>query len=143
MHEFSGLEFDWLACDADGFVGMFASAGFGAVPEESVAIPDAVDAALDRFKALPAKGDATSIGGTTTPDDWMAAARRGLFAFDWAHNRDRYEIEARPSRALHIDAIPDDATRDLVKRVQIPVRFSQLRWVVWDEAGNVSSGAED
>jgi hypothetical protein len=46
VHDFSNLEFDWLACDADGFVALFSSAGFGPVPEESVAMADALDAAM-------------------------------------------------------------------------------------------------
>jgi hypothetical protein len=138
IHEFSNLEFDWLARDADGFVAMFSSAGFGAVPEESVAAAEALDAALDRIKALPVTGEASSISGRTTPDDWIATARRGLFAFDWAHVR--YQIEAVPSRALRIDEIEDEVIRDVANRVRIPVRFSQLRWVDWDEAGQLSSG---
>ena len=140
IHEFSNLEFDWLACDADGFVAMFSSAGFGAVPEESVPIAESLDAALDRIKALPVTGEATSISGRTTPDDWVATARRGLFAFDWAHMRDRYQLEGLPSTPVHIDEIPDDVISNVAKRVRIPVRFSQLSWVDWDGAGQVSSG---
>jgi hypothetical protein len=140
IHQFSNLEFDWLACDADGFVAMFSSAGFGAVPEESAVAPEALDAALDRIEALPVTGEATSIGGTTNPDDWIAAAERGFFAFDWAHMRDRYELEALPSKPIHIDEIPDVVIRDITPRVRIPVRFSQLRWVDWDDDGQLSSG---
>lgn len=139
IHEFSNLELDWLACDADGFVAMFSSAGFNAVPEESVPVADSLDAALDRIKALPVAGEATSISGGTTPDDWIATARRGFFAFDWAHMRDRYQLEASPSRPIHIDEIPDDVISDVAKRVRIPVRFSQLRWIDWNEVGQLSS----
>jgi hypothetical protein len=138
IHEFSNLEFDWLACDADGFVAMFSSAGFGAVPEESVAAAEALDAALDRIKALPVIGEATSMSGRTTPDDWIATARRGLFAFDWADVR--YQIEALPSTTLRIDEIQDETIRDIAKRVTIPVRFPKLRWIDWDDAGQLSSG---
>lgn len=140
IHEFSNLEFDWLACDAEGFVAMFSSAGFGAIPEESVPFAESLDAALDRIKALPVTGEATSISGGTTPDDWIATARRGLFAFNWAHMRDRYQLEALPSRPIHIDEIPDEVISDVAKRVRISVRFSQLRWIDWNEAGQLSSG---
>lgn len=116
----------------------FSSAGFGAVPADSIAVADALDAALDRIKALPVIGEATSISGQTRPGDWIATARRGLFAFDWAHVR--YQIEALPSTALRIDEIQDDTIRDVAKRVRIPVRFSQLRWIDWDDAGQLSSG---
>ena len=142
IHELSGLEFDWLACDADGFVAMLSSAGFGAVPEEAVATADALETALDRIKLLPVTGEATSISGMTSPDDWIAAARRGVFAFDWEHARDRYRIEGLPSRAIRVDEIADVALRDAVSRVRIPVVFSDVRWLDWDEAGKLSAGTE-
>lgn len=136
-HAFSGLELDWLACDADGFVALFSSAGFGPVPEDVPAMVDAVDAVLGRMKALPAMGDADGGG-----DDWATAAQRGFFAFDWAHRHDRYEIEASPTQPIRLDEIQDEAIRQMVSRVRIPVRFGHARWIDWDEAGNLSSGAE-
>ncbi|HSD87871.1 MAG TPA: hypothetical protein VLB44_10170 [Kofleriaceae bacterium] len=131
------MEFDWLAWDADGFVALFSSAGFGPVPEKLPAMVDAIDAALERMKALPLTGDETA-----EPDEWLAAAQRGFFAFDWAHGHDRYELEALPKRTLRIDEIHDEAIRELVSRVRIPIRFSLLRWVDWDDAGKLSSGSE-
>lgn len=98
---------------------------------------DAIDAALDHMKTLPVTGDET-----TDPNEWIAAAQRGFFAFDWAHGHDRYEIEALPKRPLRLDEIQDEALREMFSRVRIPVRFSHLRWVDWDDAGNLSSGAE-
>lgn len=141
VHELSNIELDWLACDADGFVALFSSAGFGPVPEELPAMVEAIDAALDRIKALPLTGDEASAD-TTDPDEWTAAAQRGFFAFDWAHDHDRYEIEALPKRPLRLDQIQDEVIREIVSRVRIPVRFSHVRWVDWDDAGNLSSGAE-
>lgn len=141
VHAFSNLEFDWLASDADGFVALFSSAGFGPVPEELPPQVDAIDQALDRMKALPLTSDETPADAAE-PDEWVAAAQRGFFAFDWAHDHDRYEIEAMPKRPLRLDAIQDEAIREMVSRVRIPVRFSHLRWVDWDDVGNLSSGAE-
>ena len=137
VHAFSNVEFDWLACDADGFVAVFSSAGFGPVPEELVAMVEAVDAALDRIKALPVRAESAPAD----PDERRPAAY-GLFAFDWTHARDRYEIEASPERPLRIDEIQDEEIRAMVSRVRVPVRFSQLRWIDWDDAGDLSSGAE-
>ena len=142
MHEFSGLEFDWLACDEDGFVGMFSSAGFGPVPEAAIANADSLAEALDRIKALPVTGDTTPVSGRTDPDDWIAAAQRGLFAFDWAHMRDRYQLEALPSRPVHLKDIKDDEIRQAAESVRIPARFSQLRWLDWNESGRLSTGVE-
>jgi len=142
VHEFSGLELDWLACDEDGFVAMFSSAGFGPVPDAAIAIADSLAEVFDRIKALPVTGDTAPVSGRTEPDDWIAAAQRGLFAFDWAHTRNRYQIEAPPSRPVRLDDIKDELIRQAAERVRIPVRFSQLRWIDWDEAGRTSSGAE-
>jgi hypothetical protein len=141
VHEFSGLEFDWLACDQDGFVAMFSSAGFGPVPEDAVHLAS-VRGALEGIMALPVTGQATSIGGTTTPDDWIAAAQRGLFAFDWTHARDRYQLEALPSRAVNLGDIKDDVIRSAAECVRIAVRFPELRWINWDATGYLSFGAE-
>jgi hypothetical protein len=97
---------------------MFASAGFGAVPQESVASAEAVDTAIARIKSLPLAGAATSIGGIRTPDDWFAAAERGLFAFNFSGRR--YELDARPEHPVHIDAIHDLAISEVARRVRIP-----------------------
>jgi hypothetical protein len=142
VHEFSGLEFDWLACDQDGFVATFSSAGFGPVPDAAIQIVDSLDEALDRIKALPTTGGSTSISGRTDPDDWIARARRGLFAFDWAHMRDRYQLEALPGRPVRLDDIKDDVIRQVAESVRIPVRFTETRWLDWDEGGRLSSGVE-
>ena len=142
VHAFSGLEFDWLACDQDGFVATFSSAGFGPVPDAAIQIADSLREMLDRIKALPATGDSTTISGRTDPDDWIATARRGLFAFDWDHMRERYRIEGLPSRPVHLNDIMDDVIRQAAESVPIPVRFSQVRWLDWDENGRLSAGAD-
>jgi hypothetical protein len=142
VHEFSGLEFDWLACDQDGFVGTFSSAGFGPVPDAAIQIADSLDEALDRIKARLTTGGSTSISGRTDPDDWIATARRGLFAFDWDHMRDRYRIEGLPSRPVPLNDIKDDVIRQAAACVRIPVRFTAIRWLDWDENGRLSSGIE-
>ena len=142
LHEFSGLEFDWLACDQDGFVATFSSAGFGPVPDAAIQIADSLRGVLARIKALPANAASTSISGRTDPDDWIATARRGLFAFDWAHTRDRYQLEALPSSPVHLNDIKDDVIRQAAESVRIPVRFSQLQWLDWDDAGQLASGSE-
>lgn len=142
VHEFSGLEFDWLACDQDGFVATFSSAGFGPVPDAAIQIADSLREMLDRIKALPTTGGSTSISGRTEPDDWIATAQRGMFAFDWAHMRDRYQLEGLPSRPVHLTDIQDDVIRQAAESVRIAVRFSVTRWLNWDERGHLSSGTE-
>jgi len=48
-----GLEYDWLAVDAEGFVGLLSTAGGGYVPEAFLRSIDAVDSAIDTIMALP------------------------------------------------------------------------------------------
>lgn len=38
-----GFEYDWLACDQDGFVGFFSTAGGGYAPDEFLQDVDAHD----------------------------------------------------------------------------------------------------
>ena len=47
-----GLEFDWLAVDADGHVAFLSTAGGGLVP--AGVDPDAHDAAIDAILSAPA-----------------------------------------------------------------------------------------
>jgi hypothetical protein len=56
--------------------------------------------------------------------------------------RHRYQLEGLPSRAVRLDDIDDDVIRQAAESVRIPVRFSQVRWLDWDETGQLSSGAE-
>src|SRR5262245_52257163 len=45
--EILGLEFDWLASDADGHVALFSTAGGGFAPDEFLSDTDAHDRAID------------------------------------------------------------------------------------------------
>jgi hypothetical protein len=51
--ELHGLEFDWLACDADGWVALLSTAGSGVVPASVLQDVDAQDSAIDAILGLP------------------------------------------------------------------------------------------
>ena len=44
------------------------------------------------------------------PDDFIALAERGFFAYDWSDGAliDEYELTARPYRPLTLDLLPDN-----------------------------------
>jgi len=56
--DIEGLEYDWLAVDADGFVGFFSTAGAGYVPSAFLRNVDAFDGAISAVLELPARSDA-------------------------------------------------------------------------------------
>ena len=61
--EIVGLEFDWLACDADGHVGFFSTAGGGCAPEAFLRDTDAFDAAIEAIRS--------SSCSELSKDDWL------------------------------------------------------------------------
>lgn len=79
-----GIDSDWLARDADDYVGLLSTAGGGYTPEGFVQNLDAHVAAIDAILALPRSTSAKfapelRAGFTNT---WRLVAERGLFAFD-------------------------------------------------------------
>jgi hypothetical protein len=121
---YEGREFDWFAVDGDGYVGHFATAGYGPVPT----------AVLDRFNelreldgrvsGLPVVGAAVGhLPGRI--DDWLAMAQRGLFSYDWQHWSGPYRRAATPSVPVRVTELPDEL-RALVRVVEWPgVRFAE------------------
>jgi hypothetical protein len=80
----------------------------------------------------------SSAGFGPVPDDavHLASVRGALDA------RDRYQLQALPSRAVSLSEIEDDVIRSAAERVRISARFSMLRWINWDESGYLSFGTE-
>lgn len=77
--EIGGFEYDWIACDADGNVGFFSTAGGGYAPPEFSADTDVVDKAIEAIVTSPARTTARFApnlpsGHTNT---WRLMAERG------------------------------------------------------------------
>lgn len=97
------LDFEWYACDAEGKVGFLTSAGFGPVPLvvfRSRPEYDAVRACLQELLERPR----SSVTGKPVESCWMAAARRGLFAYDW----DAVQGQPMPRRPYRRHAVPSE-----------------------------------
>lgn len=101
-----GIDAAWLAADDSGQVAVFFTGGEGPLPES--AIPS-VDAGDESALALPETSDVELLTGVPRPDDFVAFAKRGLFALDWSdvhrlisQELGGYELQARPLRPLYL-----------------------------------------
>jgi hypothetical protein len=119
-----GLEFDWLAFDADGHLALCSSAGYGEIPAvvlENTSEDDAWNAAESLLLTLPVIGEATAEGrGPGSCAEWPALASRGVFIFDWNHWRGPYERIVVPSVAVPRPQLARDLRRRLLV-VDLPV----------------------
>jgi hypothetical protein len=123
-----GLEFDFLAIDRDGHVALFATAGYGPIPEAALTLTDdeqllsVEDVAL---RALAIVGAWQELGrGAGKCQEWRELGSRGLFVFDWKHREGPYELVVSPSRALNADELTAPLRR--VVSANLPVCFAQV-----------------
>jgi hypothetical protein len=126
-HDYMRVEFDWLAHDLDELVVYVSSAGFGPVPSASLLDAARLEDVLDRARALPCLGEAVSVAQVLNPPDWMDAAKRGIFAYDWSDRSDSDRLIAKPTRPLRVHQLVDPEVRDMVQRVRLPLRAHDLQ----------------
>ncbi|WP_437789996.1 hypothetical protein [Sorangium sp. So ce693] len=123
--EILGLEFDWLASDADGYVALFSTAGGGYAPDEFLRDTDAHDAAIDAVLASPASTVAR-FAPELPPglkNTWRMVAERGLFVFDSDPHGGPYRMVAAPADPIRIVDLPRGVI-DIVGRLKLrQVRF--------------------
>jgi hypothetical protein len=87
MHsDFSGIEFDWLAKDADGNIALFATAGEGFIP----------NSAADHHENHTAISESIPSPNTGTEKVWSDYAAVGLYVFDWDLPGGPYKLRAVP-----------------------------------------------
>lgn len=134
--EIQGLEYDWLACDADGCVALFSTAGGGYAPDEFLRETDAHEAAIEAVLAMPAT--TTVRFAPEWPPDWRWAntwrlvAERGLFAFDSDYCGGPYQLLAAPVASIRVGALPGDAA-EVVRRCKLQrVRFASVTTIAPD-----------
>lgn len=88
--DIEGREFDWFSIDQDGRYALFATAGYGVVPEKVRAHASAYDAI----------GEFISVTGWGSAAVWQSYARVGLCAYDWSDRQGCYVRVALPELAL-------------------------------------------
>ncbi len=107
----SGLDMEWVAVDRQGRMGIFTTAGCGPIPTAYLASSEVLDQLSGAVWSLPEITEHELLVSLPRPDDFIACARRGLYAFDWAdvHRSEgqakRYKVYARPKKPLMADSI--------------------------------------
>lgn len=127
LKDIRGFEYDWLACDADGHVGFFSTAGGGFAPDELLEYPDAYDEAIDAILAAPATTRARFEPPVTAghPNTWKQIAERGLYAYDSDATGGPYRLVAAPEVAVTASNLPEGAS-DVIRRILLRnIRFGE------------------
>jgi hypothetical protein len=124
-----GLDYAWLACDAEGYVARFTNAGEGPIPVVVLANRELADQAEVLTRALPFVDGHEMRVSLPDPTDFSRIARRGLYGFDWQDvtrttgRSGCYEIVSRPLRSLRVGELPLE-----LRRLAELVRFDGLRF---------------
>jgi hypothetical protein len=110
QRDLKGIDAAWIATDLHGRVAMFTTGGEGPVPES--AIPSTADSECEVL-ALPVVSGWKLLVDIKRPDDFLAFASRGLFAYNWSdvHRAGKsvlggYALQATPSRPLALADLP-------------------------------------
>lgn len=108
MNDIQGMEYDWLAVDAEGHVGFFSTAGGGYAPEAFLQDIDSFDSAIATLLALPPTTQALcsrelSPGLANT---WKLMAERGVFAYDSDPLGGPYHLIAAPENPVAVHGLP-------------------------------------
>jgi hypothetical protein len=124
-HEYRGVELDWIAVDTEENIGYFSTAGFGPIPASVISLGEVGDGLEELVRNLPicTSSVVTSLFRRDITD-WIRAAERGLFAFDWRSSSSSYELIARPAKPVSCKLLSEPAMRVLVQRSLLPVRLS-------------------
>jgi hypothetical protein len=118
-----GIDFDWLASDAEGHVAVFSSAGGEIPPDAVLRDMDAHVRALGALFAAPASTHPVFAPTAPGEDRWRAAAERGLFVYRCSPGGGPYRLAAAPETPIRAMDLPAGAS--LVVQA---LRFGQLRF---------------
>jgi hypothetical protein len=126
--EIQGYEYDWLACDENGHVALFSTAGGGFAPPAFLEDTDIYDRAIDAIQALPIGSEAVRAPQVKDgrPNIWKEMALRGVYAFDADANGGPYRLVGIPSKPIWVGHLPKSVA-DVVKIIS----FSNLQFAVF------------
>ncbi|MBU8900117.1 hypothetical protein KRR26_31380 [Corallococcus sp. M34] len=122
-----GLEYDWLAVDADGHVGFFSTAGGGYAPDGFLADAESFGATIEALEASPATTTARFAPSLTSEytNSWRLMAERGLFAFDSDFFGGPYRLVAAPEVPVRVTDLPARVVEVLTRVVLRDLRFRE------------------
>ena len=111
--ELDGIDAAWLVVDAQGQAAIFTTGGEGPVPETAFASVAIAEESVQSFPEISGYELLTSVA---RPDDFVAFAKRGLFAYDWSDTHrvagkqlGGYELQAQPTSPLLVSELPASA----------------------------------
>jgi hypothetical protein len=109
--EFAGsplavLDFSWLAVDRDGHVAWLVTFGSAVVPPWVEGDPDAFGEAETLLASLPERGGDEAKEPSSALREWLEAARRGVFGYDWSAYEGPYKLVARPASPVEVSVLP-------------------------------------
>lgn len=126
--DIEGLEYDWFACDGDGCVALFSTAGGGFAPDAFLRDTDAHDAALEALLASEASTRARFAPEVAAglQNTWRLVAQRGVFAFESDPSGGPYRVVAAPEHPARAAQLPG-AMAAVAGAICLPhLRFSEL-----------------
>jgi hypothetical protein len=126
--DLAGLDCGWLAIDRHGHVAVFYTGGEGPIHDDADPYDEAAEQALQRMTAT---SPFELLVTYSRPDDYVEAARCGLYAYDWSDVHrfagdaiEGYELIARPDRPIHWTQLPEPL-RTFASAARLPVEFGQ------------------
>lgn len=123
VDEASGLDLEWLACDASGHVAVLFTCGGGKMPESVLRAYDATYLdALDSLRLLPVRGAPLVDAPRDVDGLWAALAERGFHGYDGDLHGPSYQRIFVPSSPILLQELPAPA-RSLAGLACLPVRF--------------------
>jgi hypothetical protein len=131
-----GLDVSWLAVDRDGHVAWLVTFGSAVVPSGFESGPETLDNVEPMVSALPEQGHAPEPADGRPPHEaeWHAAARRGLFAYDWEVYSGPYVRIATPPRPISVDELPAELASIVNRARFVDLCFADHRSI---EVGDV------
>jgi len=118
--EIHGYEYDWLACDENGYIALFSTAGGGYTPKAFLNDTDAYDRAIAGIQELPATTVAVRAPCLRADlhNSWKEMAVRGIFSFDADANGGAYRLVGVPAMPSVVDELPPQVGA-VIKRIQL------------------------
>jgi hypothetical protein len=90
-HNFWGVEYSWLAVDNAGHIGFFCTAGAGPVPLICVKNEELFEDAYELIEAQLKSSETVQVRGfDVSTSMWSTVASRGIYAFDWNEEQNKY-----------------------------------------------------